>query len=129
MLTSEITIERPPYFVWAYFTQANNWHTWSRLSLAAAHWEVGGLLRFEKNIRSTIDAIEPGKSVSFSDSWSEESWEFEPTPAGHTLVRMSETPKGMNCSNHGTAGLAKTQAGLAKFKAAIEATEDVRSTS
>jgi uncharacterized protein YndB with AHSA1/START domain len=126
MLTSEVTVDRPPYFVWAYFTQPDNWHAWSRLSLATAHWEVGGRLRFEKNMTSTVDAIKDGSLVTFSDSWSEETWEFEPTPNGHTLVRVTENPKAMNYSDHGAAALAKTQASLGKFKAAIEATEDVR---
>jgi len=128
VLTTDIVVESPPYFVWAYFIQPDNWRKWSRLTLESAHWETGGHLYFEKNMTSTIDAITPGTSVSFGDSWSQETWEFEPTPNGHTLVRVSEEPRAVKYTDHGKAALAKTHAALERFKAAIEAaTEDLRS--
>jgi uncharacterized protein YndB with AHSA1/START domain len=120
MLKSEIVVELPPYFVWAYFTQPDNWHQWSRLSLSTAHWEVGGRLRFEKGMTSTVDAIEEGSFVTFSDDWSEETWSFEPTRDGHTLVTVTENPKAMNYTDHGAAALEKTRKALEKFKAAAE---------
>ncbi len=120
MLKSEITVELPPYFVWAFFTQPDNWHLWSRLSLATAHWEVGGRLRFEKGMISTVSAVKEGSFVTFADDWSEETWEFEPTIDGHTLVRVTENPKAMHYTDHGAAALEKTRKTLEKFKAAAE---------
>ncbi len=125
MLTTEIVVESPPYFVWACFVHADNWGAWAKVSLSTAHWEVGGRLYFEKGVTSTVDAISEGHSVTFGDTWSEETWEFEPTPAGHTLVRMTERPRAMRYTDHGRAAIARNQAKLERLKALIEARDEV----
>ncbi len=124
MLTSEIVVQSPPYFVWAYFTRPLNWSAWAKSDLLTAHWKVGGRLNFEKNVMATIDAIAEGKNVTFGDSWSEETWEFTATPEGHTLVRVTERPRAIKYSDGGAGALAKTRAELARFKAAIEKKDD-----
>lgn len=120
MLKSEIEIDRPPATVWAFFTEPDNWELWSRLSLSTAHWHVGGSLYFEKGMTSKVEAVMPGSMVTFGDTWSEETWSFEATPSGGTLVRVDESPRSMAYTDHGAAALAKTAKALEKFKAVLE---------
>lgn len=63
-LTSEITGERPPHVVWAYFTQPGNWRRWSCVSLESARREVGGRMRFEKNMVSIVEATEDFRAAA-----------------------------------------------------------------
>jgi hypothetical protein len=124
VLTTEIVVKSPPYFVWAYFTQPKTWGAWAKVSLSSAHWRPGGRLFFEKGVTATVDAIDEGRSVTFGDSWSEETWAFEATPDGHTRITVTEVPRAVKYTDHGAAALARTRAKLERLKAAIEPTEE-----
>lgn len=122
MLNAEITIERSPEIVWAYFTEPRNWEKWWGGGLKAAQWREGGKLEWALGGSSPIEAITPGRMVQIAGGWMSTTFTFEPKGSGKTVVRMQESsPKGgASFSDGGASHLAQLNASLKKLKEHIE---------
>lgn len=122
MLNAEITIERSPEIVWAYFTEPRNWEKWWGGGLKAAQWREGGKLEWALGGSSPIEAITPGRMIQIAGSWMSTTFTFEPKGSGKTVVRMQESsPKGgASFSDGGASHLAQLSASLKKLKEHIE---------
>ena len=122
MLNAEITIERSPEIVWAYFTEPRNWEKWWGGGLKAAQWREGGKLEWALGGSSPIEAIIPGKMVQIAGSWMSTTFIFEPKGSGKTVLRMQESsPKGgASFSDGGASHLTQLNASLKKLKEHLE---------
>ncbi len=121
MLSTEITIERPPEAVWAYFTEPGNWEKW-RGGVKAAQWRQGGRIVWALGGSSLIKAITPGKMIRIAGSWMTTTYTFNPLGSGKTVVRIDESsPKGgASFSDGGAAHLKQWKSSLVKLKEVVE---------
>ena len=122
MLDAEITIERSPEIVWAYFTEPRNWEKWWGGGLKAVQWREGGKLEWASGNSSPIEAITPGRMVQIAGFWMSTTFTFEPKGSEKTMVRIQEgSPKGgSSYSDGGASHLIQLNSYLNKLKEHIE---------
>lgn len=121
MIEAEVSIERSPQTVWAYFTEPSNWAKWWGGGMKAAQWAEGGQLEWSNGDLSSIETVSPGKEVHLGGTFMATSWVFKQANTGDTLVRISQTTRGgAQFSDGGASQQARLRSCLTKLKEHIE---------
>ena len=129
ILTSAVTVARPPRTVWEVFTDVSTWETWwgGELKRADPGWQKGASLVWGMGAPSTLEECETEKMVAIRSAWSRVTVQFKGRGDSTEITYEEDfdraTPQNVPAWTADTAGM------LSKLKALAEARPAVASPS